>query len=107
MNVDLGKEIVEPPEPEQQRRKDSGKEDIEQQVVRFKNHDLASELGLVEHAGLEEAHDRDIAECDKDEQTDNVDDDELELAGFLHRGKCCLLPRLGGGFVIGFTHLFY
>ena len=103
-DADLREKVVETPQPEQKGDKQRGKEQVENDVVAFKNHKLACEIRLVKDACLKKAHDADIAEREKDKETENIDNDELSLVCFLDGWNGCRLLRFGGGSFFVFTH---
>ena len=107
LDIDLGEEVIKAPQPEQKRDKQRGEEQIEQDIVSLKNHDLACNIRLVKHAGLEKAHDADIAERQKNKETENIDNDELNPVGFLNRLNGSRLLFRRGSFLFVFTHLFF
>ena len=74
----FGEEVIKPSQPEEQRDKDGGEEEVENHVVRLKDDDLADELCLVKNTGLEKAHNGDVPEREEDQQAENIDDNKLQ-----------------------------
>ena len=82
-HIDLRKEIIIPSQPEEQRKKQHGKEQVQQNVVRLILHDFKRDVGSLKHRGLQKTHDGDVTERDKGEHAEYGDDDRFQFGRFL------------------------